>query len=239
VSGVLVGERRIAADAVVATLEREPIAELLRDHRRRRAVTYSPSAVVVHGLLPTLVTEQWRSGHHTLDFGEAWTRTFAEITGRPGRIMSDGSFLMTRPAVTDPETFVVDGVESVSVLAPAPNLASADLPWDQLAEPYVAEVLDGLSARGYEGLSSMDVLRIDHPRTWLRQGLPAGTPFSAAHTLTQTGPLRTPNVWPGAANLAVGGSATVPGVGIPPVAVSGALAAARVDDYLRSAAGRR
>lgn len=238
-SGVLVGDQRVAADAVVATLERETIADLLRDDRRRRAVRYSPSAVVVHGLLPTDVTAGWRSGHHTLDFGEAWTRTFAEITGRRGRLMSDGSFLMTRAAVTDPETFVVDGLESVSVLAPTPNLDSADLPWDQLAEPYVAEFLGVLSARGYTGLSSMDVLRIDHPRTWLRDGLPAGTPFSAAHTLTQTGPLRTPNVWPGAANLAVGGSATVPGVGIPPVVVSGKLAAARVDDHLRTTVGRR
>ncbi|ALG85158.1 phytoene desaturase family protein [Gordonia phthalatica] len=237
-SGVTVGGRSIPADAVVATLERDAVADLLREPRPRRRLRYSPSAVVVHGVLPVGVTDSWRSGHHTLDFGEAWTRTFAEITGRPGRLMSDGSFLITRSAVSDPATFVADGLESVSVLAPTPNLVSADLPWDTLAEPYAAEFLGVLEGRGYAGMSSMKVLRIDHPRTWLRAGLPAGTPFSAAHTLTQTGPLRTPNVWRGVPNLAIGGSATVPGVGIPPVVISGKLAAARIDDHLRSARAR-
>ncbi|MBM7367099.1 phytoene desaturase [Gordonia hydrophobica] len=233
-SGVLVGDHVIAADAVVATLERDAIADLVRAPAPRRRLRYSPSAVVVHGLLPVGVTDAWRSGHHTIDFGDAWTRTFAEITGRPGRLMSDGSFLLTRAAVADPETFVVDGSESVSVLAPTPNLASADLAWDDLAEPYVAEFLGVLERRGYTGISGMTVARIDHPLTWKRQGLPAGTPFSAAHTLAQTGPLRTPNVWPGTPNLAIAGSATVPGVGIPPVVISGRLAATRIDEHLRS-----
>ena len=223
----------IAADAVIATLERDAVAELTRETRPQRVLTYSPSAVVVHGVVPVGVTDRWRSGHHTLDFGAAWTQTFAEITGRRGALMSDGSFLITRAAVGDPDAFVTDGLESVSVLAPAPNLDSADLPWDALAEPYVAEVLATLAARGYPGIDAMRVLRIDHPRTWQRAGLPAGTPFSAAHTLAQTGPLRTRNVWPTIGNLVLAGSATVPGVGIPPVLVSGGLAAARVTDLLR------
>ncbi|WP_375003972.1 phytoene desaturase family protein [Gordonia sp. PS3] len=236
-SGVLVGDQRLAADAVVATLERDAVAELLHDERRLRTLRYSPSAVVVHGVLPAGTTAGWRSGNHTLDFGAAWTDTFADLTARPGRLMGDGSFLITRSAATDPETFVADGSESVSVLAPTPNLVSADLPWDVLAEPYTAEFLGVLESRGYPGLSSMTVLRIDHPLTWLRSGLPAGTPFSAAHTVAQTGPLRTPNRWRGVPNLALGGSATVPGVGIPPVLVSGGLAAARIDDYLRGRNG--
>ncbi|MGB6243993.1 phytoene desaturase family protein [Gordonia sp. (in: high G+C Gram-positive bacteria)] len=233
VSGVIVDSHRLAADAVVATLERDTVADLLGASGRRPRLRYSPSAVVVHGLVPAEVAAGWRAGHHTLDFGAAWTQTFAELTGTPGRLMSDGSFLLTRPAVTDPDTFVVDGHESVSVLAPTPNLQSAQLDWEVLAEPYVAEFLAELDGRGHHGLASMRVLRIDHPGTWLRAGLPAGTPFSAAHTVSQTGPLRTPNVWPGVPNLALGGSATVPGVGIPPVLVSGGLAAARVDDHLR------
>ncbi|EGD55846.1 phytoene desaturase family protein [Gordonia neofelifaecis] len=237
-SGVTAGDRRWPAAAVIATLERDAVAGLLRDDRRRRRLRYSPSAVVVHGLLPEGTTARWRSGHHTLDFGAAWTQTFADITGRRGRLMGDGSFLLTRSAVTDPETFIGNGQESVSVLAPTPNLVSADLPWDVLAEPYVAEFLGTLESRGYAGLSAMRVLRIDHPLSWRRDGLPAGTPFSAAHTLAQTGPLRTPNVWAGAPNLVLAGSATVPGVGIPPVVISGGLAAARVDDHLRGRSAR-
>jgi phytoene desaturase len=56
----------------------------------------------------------------------------------------------------------------------------------------------------------------------------AGTPFAAAHTLGQTGPLRTPNLWRGAENVVLAGSSTVPGVGIPPVLISGRLAADRI-----------
>ncbi|MGB6126894.1 MAG: phytoene desaturase family protein [Gordonia sp. (in: high G+C Gram-positive bacteria)] len=237
-SGVMIDGEAIAADAIVATGEREPIAELLRDDRRRRRLRYSPSAVVVHGVLPVGVTDQWRSGHHTLDFGQAWTQTFADLTGRPGRVMGDGSFLLTRSAVTDPTTFTANGLESVSVLAPTPNLDSAPLAWDELARPYAADVLNTLEDRGYRGIAELRPLRIDHPGTWLRDGLPAGTPFSVAHTVMQTGPLRTPNVWPGTPNLVIGGSATVPGVGIPPVVISGGLAAQRVNTYLASS-GRR
>ncbi|MFT4086077.1 MAG: phytoene desaturase family protein [Gordonia sp. (in: high G+C Gram-positive bacteria)] len=234
VTGVETEAGPVAADAVVATGERDQVAALLGERPRRR-LRYSPSAVVVHGLLPAGVADRWRSGHHTLDFGTAWTRTFTELTRSPGRPMSDGSFLLTRPAASDPGSFVVDGLESVSVLAPTPNLATAPLDWDTLAAPYAEEVLATLEARGYPGIDGLRVLRVDHPGTWLRDGLPAGTPFSAAHTVTQTGPMRPRNVWPGTANLVLAGSATVPGVGIPPVLVSGKLAAARVVEHLDGA----
>lgn len=231
VSGVVIDGETLPADAVIATTERDRVAELLGRPARRR-LRYSPSAVVAHGLLPVGTADRWSAGHHTLDFGRAWTQTFAEITGRPGRPMSDGSFLITRGAVSDPEVFVHDGLESVSVLAPTPNLESAPLDWNVIAEPYVAEVLGTLERRGYPGIDRLQVLRVDHPRTWLRAGLPAGTPFSAAHTVTQTGPLRTRNTWPGVDNLFLAGSATVPGVGIPPVLISGGLAAQRVTSRL-------
>ncbi|MFC3241158.1 FAD-dependent oxidoreductase [Gordonia humi] len=238
VTAVVTDDDTIAVDAVVATAERDAVARLA-DERPRRRLRYSPSAVVVHGVLPVGATDTWRSGHHTVDFGRAWTQTFAEITGRRGRLMSDGSFLITRGAVGDPDTFIADGAESVSVLAPTPNLESADLDWNVLAGPYVAEILATLAARGYPGIDAMRVLRVDHPRTWADAGLPAGTPFSAAHTAAQTGPLRTRNVWPTSRNLILAGSATVPGVGIPPVLVSGGLAADRVTDLLRGDDGTR
>ncbi|WOC13730.1 phytoene desaturase family protein [Gordonia sp. MP11Mi] len=228
----------VEVDAVVATLERDGVARLTGERPRRR-LRYSPSALVVHGVLPDATTATWRSGHHTVDFGAAWSQTFAEITARRGRLMSDGSFLITRGAVGDPSTFVADGLESVSVLAPAPNLDSAELDWDRIAWPYTDEVLGTLASRGYNGIDGMRVLRVDHPKTWARTGLPAGTPFSAAHTASQTGPLRTANVWRTSENLVLAGSATVPGVGIPPVLVSGGLAAARVTDLLRGRGGGR
>ncbi|MFT3715470.1 MAG: phytoene desaturase family protein [Gordonia sp. (in: high G+C Gram-positive bacteria)] len=230
-TGVRAAGRTMAADAVVVTTERDRAAQLLGARSRRR-LRYSPSAVVVHGVIDPAVAGRWRSGHHTLDFGAAWRQTFAELTRRPGRRMTDGSYLLTRAALSDPETFVTGGLESVSVLAPTPNLATAPIDWDTETDAYTGEVLTTLAGRGYPGLDGMRVLRVDTPATWLRDGLPAGTPFSAAHTLSQTGPLRTANVWPGLDNLFLAGSATVPGVGIPPVLISGKLAAERVIERL-------
>ena len=59
-------------------------------------------------------------------------------------------------------------------------------------------------------------------------GMAAGSPFSAAHTFTQTGPFRAGNLARGVGNVALAGSGTTPGVGVPTVLVSGKLAAARI-----------
>nr|WP_264199982.1 FAD-dependent oxidoreductase [Pseudonocardia sp. ICBG601] len=56
----------------------------------------------------------------------------------------------------------------------------------------------------------------------------AGTPFSASHTLAQTGPFRPRNLVRGTANAVLAGCGTTPGVGIPPVLISGRLAAERI-----------
>lgn len=245
VGGVELSDGRVIdARAVVLTTD-TPVTETLmrestaaRRRRRRRRVHHSPSAVVVHGLVREDLARSWPARHHTIVFGDAWAQTFSEITGRRGTLMSDPSLLITRPAQSDPATFVRDGYESISVLAPCPNLDSADLPWDQLAPAYAREVLATLADRGYAGIDEhLEIVRIDHPLTWSRAGMSAGTPFAAAHRYSQTGPFRTPNVWPGIPGVVLAGSSTVPGVGIPPVLVSGRLAAERVAAVLGSAHG--
>lgn len=220
-------------DAIVVTTDTPVTKRLLgtRSTRRTRKIVYSPSAVVAHGVVPTSVTAGWPGGHHTLDFGAAWSQTFRELTARGGRgaLMSDPSLLINRPGLTDPEHGISAAGESVTVLAPCPNLDGAPLPWEHLGRPYVDDVLSVLESRGYHGIrDSFAVARIDHPGTWAAAGMAAGTPFAAAHTVPQTGPLRTPNLVRGTANVVLAGSSTVPGVGIPPVLVSGRLAAARI-----------
>jgi phytoene desaturase len=67
----------------------------------------------------------------------------------------------------------------------------------------------------------------------------AGAPFSAAHSLFQTGPFRPSNTW--GDNVVFVGSGTQPGVGVPMVLISGRLAAERVtgpDPEFRSKAWR-
>jgi phytoene desaturase len=56
----------------------------------------------------------------------------------------------------------------------------------------------------------------------------AGTPFSLAHTFGQTGPFRPANLVRAAGNVVLAGCGTTPGVGIPPVLISGRLAAERI-----------
>lgn len=237
---------RYDCDALILTPDLNVVDALIPHTRRRFRTVMSPSAVVVHGTVPCEITDTWPTRHHhTIDFGADWDRTFAEITARggAGRLMSDPSLLITRPAVSDPGLLVTrDGVasEPVSVLAPCPNLDSAPFDWNAMTVPYVEELLQILQSRGYHGIRrAFAVDHVDTPATWLAKGMAAGSPFGAAHLFRQTGPFRRRNLVPGAENLVLAGCGTTPGVGVPSVLISGKLAAQRVDGALDGRAAAR
>ncbi|MBH0780078.1 phytoene desaturase family protein [Nocardia bovistercoris] len=222
----------LACDAVVLTAD---LGSLRRFGIRRRRLRASPSAVVAHGTVPAPIAARWPiQAHHTIDFGAAWERTFAEIAAGRGRgkLMSDPSLLLTRPALTDPALLITrpDGAhEPFSLLAPCPNLDSAPLEWTDIGPAYLRELLDVLERRGYHGIAEhFTVDRLDTPRTWHDQGMLAGTPFSAAHVFRQTGPFRSRNFPTAGDNVVIAGCGTTPGVGVPTVLLSGKLAANRV-----------
>jgi phytoene desaturase len=170
------------------------------------------------------------AAHHTISFGAAWEQTFAEII-TAGRLMSDPSLLVTRPTATDP-TLAPPGSDLLFVLAPCPNLERGRIDWARVGPAYRDELLSVLAARAHPGLGDIagdiTVSRLMTPADWAADGLAAGTPFSAAHTFAQTGPFRTGNLVPGLDNTVLAGCGTVPGVGIPPVVLSGKLAAQRI-----------
>jgi phytoene desaturase len=202
---------------------------------RPRRLRAAPSAVVAHGTVPAEIAATWPvQGHHTIDFGHAWDRTFAEITARRGRgkLMGDPSLLLTRPALTDPTLYIdrPDGRhEPFSLLAPCPNLDSAPLDWNRLGPPYLRELLDVLESRGYHGIAEyFTVDHLDTPYTWRDRGMLAGTPFSAAHLFRQTGPFRPRNFPRSSDNVVIAGCGTTPGVGVPTALLSGKLAANRI-----------
>ncbi|MET7989441.1 phytoene desaturase family protein [Amycolatopsis sp. NPDC005232] len=216
---------RIECDAVVLATELGTAYRLLGARPSRvLPLRYSPSAVVLHGR----AKRSWpQLGHHTIFFGRAWDRTFAEIV-REGRLMSDPSLLVTRPTATEPG-LAGDGGEIVSVLAPAPNLRRGRIDWPRVGPAYRAELLRTLESRGLTGFA--DEFTVDEvvtPADWAARGMSAGTPFSLAHTFTQTGPFRPANLVRAAGNVVLAGSGTTPGVGIPPVLISGRLAAERI-----------
>ncbi|WP_433756100.1 phytoene desaturase family protein [Nocardia sp. CA-135398] len=232
--------RTFDCDAVVLTVD-------LGAHerfgvRRRRRLRAAPSAVVAHGTIPAAIAETWPiQAHHTIDFGNAWDRTFDEIAARPGRgrLMSDPSLLLTRPALTDPALYIdrTDGRhEPFSLLAPCPNLDAAPLDWDRLGPSYLRELLNVLAQRGYHGIAEhFTVDHLDTPGTWHEQGMLAGTPFSAAHLFRQTGPFRPRNFSGGSDNVVIAGCGTTPGVGVPTTLLSGKLAANRIIGTARPA----
>ena len=215
---------RLECDAVVITADLPAAYELLgRTPHRPVGLRWSPSAVVLHAGS----TGQWPElAHHTISFGAEWSRTFSEILG--GRLMSDPSLLITRPTASDPD-LAPPGHQLYFVLAPCPNTASGPLDWERIGPAYRDELVKVLEARGLTGFgSAVQVQRLVTPADWAADGLAAGTPFSAAHTLAQTGPFRPRNLVRGLDNVVLAGCGTTPGVGLPPVLLSGRLAAQRI-----------
>jgi phytoene desaturase len=216
---------RFPCDAVVLTTEPHVSYGLLgRAPFRPVPLRAAPSAVVVHLGVP----RGWSTGHHVLSFGAAWRRTFDELIVE-GRTMTDPSLLVTRPTATDPG-LAPDGHDLLSVLAPVPNLDRGRIDWDRDGDAYAEQVLAVAGRRRLlPGLTgSTKVLHTITPADWARAGLTAGTPFSYAHSLAQTGPFRPGNFPRFTDNAVLAGAGTVPGVGVPTALISGRLAADRI-----------
>ncbi|MEV6396647.1 phytoene desaturase [Streptomyces sp. NPDC051907] len=229
---------RIACDAVVLTPDL-PVAHRLlgRAPRRWAGLRHSPSAVILHAGTDRTWPEL---AHHTISFGDAWERTFAELT-RTGALMSDPSLLITRPTTHDPQ-LAPPGRHLHYILAPCPNTTTGPTAgaWHDLGPRYRDRLVDELERRGLHGLgASIEEETLVTPADWTSQGHVAGTPFSLSHTFAQTGPFRPRNLVRGADNVVLAGCGTTPGVGVPTVLVSGKLAAARITGARRPARARQ
>ncbi|MEU7057971.1 phytoene desaturase family protein [Streptomyces sp. NPDC046197] len=227
VTAVVAADGRTPCDAVVLTPDLPVAYRLLgRAPRRPVRITHAPSAVVLHAGCDRTWPEL---AHHTLSFGRAWRRTFHELT-RTGELMSDPSLLITRPTATDPG-LAPPGRHLHYVLAPCPNtdIGPSAADWGDLAPRYRDALLRVLEQRGLTGMgAAIEQQCLVTPADWHARGLAAGTPFSAAHTFTQTGPFRPRNLVRGTENAVLAGCGTTPGVGVPTVLLSGKLAAARI-----------
>ncbi len=224
---------RFAADAVVLNPDL-PIAHrdlLGLDGSRLESLDYSPSCWL---MLAGSSASYSRIAHHNIHFGAAWRRSFDEVLS--GDLMSDPSFLVTNPTHTDP-SLAPEGKQSYYVLFITPN-TRGNVAWPN--PRFRDDALRVMEQRGYVGFGdAIEVENITDPAGWQARGMEAGAPFSAAHSLFQTGPFRSSNHW--GRNVVFTGSGTQPGVGVPMVLISGRLAAERivgVDPSYRSAAWR-
>jgi phytoene desaturase len=226
--GVLTTDgERIAADVVVINADL-PTAynELLPAGYTPRRVTrlrYSPSAVVLHAGSSAVFDDLV---HHTIDFGSAWEETFDEIIDR-GEVMSDPSFLLTTPTLTD-SSLAPEGRHTYYALFPAPNVTGR-VDWRRHRAQYRDVIVETLEKRGYAGFEAgIETEHLVTPADWQARGMAAGAPFGAAHTFGQTGPFRSPTLDRRLGNVVFCGSNAQPGVGVPMVLVSGRLAAERI-----------
>jgi phytoene desaturase len=168
-------------------------------------------------------TRYRKVAHHNLHFGSSWRAALREL-GR-GELMADPSLMVTSPTVTDP-SLAPNGRSIIGALALVPNLRTP-LPWESIGPRFRDELVSRLEHQGYLGLQ--DAIETEHlttPADWARQGLAAGTPFSADHRFGQTGPFRPPNL--PFDNVVLAGCGTQPGLGVPMVLISGRLAAERI-----------
>ncbi|MFJ6662302.1 phytoene desaturase family protein [Streptomyces sp. NPDC091383] len=227
VTAVVTDTGRIPCDAVVLTPDL-PVAYRLLGRRPLRplGLRHSPSAVVLHAG----TDRTWpQLAHHTISFGAAWHSTFDELT-RSGDLMSDPSLLVTRPTATDPG-LAPPGRHLHYILAPCPNtdIGPDAAAWSDLGPRYRDTLLRELERRGLAGFeAAIEAECLVTPADWHALGHAAGTPFSTAHTFTQTGPFRPRNTVRGTQNAVLAGCGTTPGVGVPTVLLSGKLAAARI-----------
>ncbi|MEO3783629.1 phytoene desaturase family protein [Actinocorallia sp. B10E7] len=216
------GERLAARHVVVACdLPHAHASGLLpkaaRDWRLRRP-RFSPSCLVMHFGLDRRLPGQT---HHTLHFGREWAATFTAL--RQGLPQPDPSLLVTHPASdTGAAPY---GHSTLSVLEPVPNLTGR---WDPgLADRLRERLLSRLAGLGYGGLDDAPRLVWD-PRSWAAEGHSAGTPFALDHRFTQTAWFRPSGAARRVPGLHFAGMHTAPGVGVPPVLISGRLAAHRI-----------
>ena len=228
VDGVeIAGERRVRLDAVVCDVDLPVAYRTLLDigaPRRVRRAQHAPSCVVwsagVRGL-PPVGTE-----HHNIHFGWEWDEAFAALDA--GVRMSDPSTFVTVASHTDP-TVAPDGGSTLFALEPVPNLRGK-VDWSTESAQLAGQLRERLRSFGYP-VDDVVVDRFIDPLAWRSLGLERGTPFSLAHTFRQTGPFRPANTDSRVPGLAFTGGATVPGVGVPMVMLSGRLAAQRIDQY--------
>nr|SBO96323.1 Phytoene dehydrogenase [Nonomuraea gerenzanensis] len=227
VTGVLLADgERLPARQVVVACDRLAARRLLpgpADDWRLRRPRHSPSCLVLHAGLDRPPTGQ---AHHTLHFGRTWEDTFGALAA--GRPQPDPSLLVTCPE-PDGETAPA-GHATLSVLEPAPNLERAD--WRRLRPELESRLLGRMAGLGYGDLAAAPRLVVDPP-AWAARGHSAGTPFALDHRFTQTAWLRPSAVARRVPGLHFAGMYTAPGVGVPPVLISGRLAAERILEETR------
>ena len=155
--------------------------------------------------------------HHSILFGPRYKDLIGEIFDGP-ELADDFSLYLHAPSVTD-KSMAPPGCMTFYALSPVPNLASADVDWDDVGPVYRDRILDYLDQRYLPGLKdNLVTTRSFTPfdfQTELNAHL--GSAFSLEPILTQSAYFRTHNRDAKIHGLYFVGAGTHPGAGIPGV----------------------
>lgn len=217
---------RVVVNAPPAHAEREllPKDAVGRSAEHWENQTYAPSAYMLYLGVEGDLSEL---EHHTLILPTDWESYFESIFDDPAW-PDNPSYYVNVPSRTD-TTIAPDGHEAVVVLVPlAPGLD--DPPENRVA--FREQILQGIA--DHTGVELRDRIVFERERSvsdfakWFNK--PQGSALGIAHTLRQTGPLRTDHCAPGIDNLYYVGSNTNPGIGVPMCLLSGEHVADTIRD---------
>ena len=169
--------------------------------------------------------------HHTVVFGPRYRELLDDIF-HGQELPEDFSLYLHAPTVTDP-SLAPEGCGTYYVLSPVPNLAQADLNWDQIAEGYADKILAALEQLMPDLRQHVVTKRWLTPKGFQRDLVAyQGAAFSVSPKLTQSAYFRPHNRDPHIPGLYIVGAGTHPGAGLPGV-VSSAKATVSVvsDDF--------
>lgn len=220
-------------DAVVSNADvHHTYAHLLRDHprgpKRARALErkqWSMSLFVLY--FGTDRPYRDEVAHHTILFGPRYRELIDEIF-HGHALPEDFSLYLHAPTVTDPSLAPAGG-GTFYALAPVPNLAQADLDWDEVAPRYAEKILAALEDHLPDLRAHVVIKHWSTPKTF-RDDLRsyAGAGFSLAPTLTQSAWFRPHNRDAKLPWLYFAGAGTHPGAGVPGVLNAGKATSALV-----------
>ena len=217
-SGVRVGGRTLAADAVVLNADfARAMERLLPDGLRRRWTDrklarkkYSCSTFMLY----LGIEGRYELPHHTIHIATDYERNLADIEQR--HVLSeDPSFYVQNACVTDP-ALAPAGHSTLYVLAPVSH-QHPNIDWERERPRYRELLLRQIARCGFDNVAPrIRYERVITPADWdTRYEIYRGATFNLAHSLDQMLHLRPRNRFEDADGIYLVGGGTHPGSGLP------------------------